>query len=307
MEERLKRVNGENAKCLVRTTIAQYVIQKGDLPRAKEILDSVSSEIEKLDSTDSSVYAKFYHVFTSYYKVRKQSCNLFSDVLESYIHLLFTQRIGSASQFYKNGLLYLAYVQAENISLQEQKTLSVDLIVSSLIAEDTYIFGELVAQPILQSLQGTEDAWLVDLLHAFNSGDIRRYQQVLENNKAGLSSRKDLQEKSQFLSEKISILSLIELIFTRPAQNRNISFREIAQASFLKTDEVEILVMRALSVGLIKGEIDEVSQVVSIDWVIPRVLNLQQIETLKGKIDGWRDHVNKTLNVLEDNTQELLV
>jgi len=101
---------------------------------------------------------------------------------------------------------------------------------------------------------------------------------------------------------------LIELIFTRPSQNRSITFKEIF--SFLKLEkieEVEVRVMRALSLGLIRGEIDEVSQIVSVDWVQPRVLNLEQIEKLKSKIEDWREHVKKTLQVLEDQTQELFV
>jgi len=185
--------------------------------------------------------------------------------------------------------------------------LSVDLIIAALIATDAYSFGELITQPILASLKDSEDSWLIDLINAFNSGDIKKYQQLVENNKNKFSQRRDLAGNGQFLSEKISILALIELIFSRPSQNRTLSFKEIAQASQLKLDEVEILVMRALSVGLIRGEIDEVSQIVTVDWVLPRVLNLVQIQTLKGKMEEWKDQVKKTFDVLEDHTQELFV
>lgn len=37
--------------------------------------------------------------------------------------------------------------------------------------------------------------------------------------------------------------------------------------------------MKALSVGLIKGNIDEVDQKVQMTWVQPRVLDLQQVNT----------------------------
>lgn len=43
--------------------------------------------------------------------------------------------------------------------------------------------------------------------------------------------------------------------------------------------KVELLVMKALSVGLVKGSIDEVDKRVHMTWVQPRVLDLQQVMT----------------------------
>lgn len=45
--------------------------------------------------------------------------------------------------------------------------------------------------------------------------------------------------------------------------------------------QVELLVMKALSVGLVKGSIDEVDKRVHMTWVQPRVLDLQQVMCLK--------------------------
>lgn len=42
--------------------------------------------------------------------------------------------------------------------------------------------------------------------------------------------------------------------------------------------QVELLVMKALSVGLVKGSIDEVDKRVHMTWVQPRVLDLQQVK-----------------------------
>lgn len=45
----------------------------------------------------------------------------------------------------------------------------------------------------------------------------------------------------------------------------------------LLTIQVEMLVMKALSLGLVKGSIDEIDQKVHMTWVQPRVLDLQQV------------------------------
>ena len=44
--------------------------------------------------------------------------------------------------------------------------------------------------------------------------------------------------------------------------------------------QVELLVMKALSLGLVKGSIDQVDKKVHMTWVQPRVLDRNQVKTL---------------------------
>ena len=67
------------------------------------------------------------------------------------------------------------------------------------------------------------------------------------------------------------------MTFKRPATNRQLSFSEIAEEACLSPSEVELLVMRALSLGLVKGSIDQVDQKVHMTWVQPRVLDKDQV------------------------------
>ena len=83
------------------------------------------------------------------------------------------------------------------------------------------------------------------------------------------------------------------MTFVRPANDRAISFAEIAQKTNLdksgkkifeistffhsKILEVELLVVRAISLNLVKGVIDEVDEKVHMTWVQPRVLNTEQV------------------------------
>merc|ERR1711923_273422 len=87
----------------------------------------------------------------------------------------------------------------------------------------------------------------------------------------------DLATNELPLRQKISLLCLMEMTFSRPANNRSLTFQEIADAAKLPIHEVEILVMKALSLGLVRGSIDQVEQKVVMTWVQPRVLDNQQI------------------------------
>jgi 26S proteasome regulatory subunit N9 len=47
--------------------------------------------------------------------------------------------------------------------------------------------------------------------------------------------------------------------------------------------------MRAMSLGLIKGSMDEVKQSFDVTWVQPRVLDKNQLGHLCGQLDSWLD------------------
>jgi 26S proteasome regulatory subunit N9 len=62
-----------------------------------------------------------------------------------------------------------------------------------------------------------------------------------------------------------------------------------------------------MSLGLIKGVVDEVDQCVNITWVQPRVLNSKQLSLLSEQIGGWADRVKNALITIEDQTPHLFV
>ncbi|KAL0155825.1 hypothetical protein M9458_050088, partial [Cirrhinus mrigala] len=69
---------------------------------------------------------------------------------------------------------------------------------------------------------------------------------------------------------------------------------------------VELLVMKALSVGLIKGSIDEVEKKVHMTWVQPRVLDVQQIKGMKDRLDFWCGDVKNMAMLVEHQAQDIL-
>ena len=53
---------------------------------------------------------------------------------------------GTASDFFRNALLFLSYTSLDDISAEKQLSLASDLALAALAGEDIYNFGELVGR-----------------------------------------------------------------------------------------------------------------------------------------------------------------
>lgn len=75
-----------------------------------------------------------------------------------------------------------------------------------------------------------------------------------------------LVRSTPFLRQKLCLMTLIEAVFKRNKESRGrMMFTEISKETRVSVEEVEHLVMKALSLGLIKGKIDEVDQIVQVN------------------------------------------
>ena len=88
--------------------------------------------------------------------------------------------------------------------------------------------------PVLDKLRGTEKQWLVDLLYAFNAGNISKFDDL----KKHWVNQPDLASHEVQMRQKISLLCLMEMTFRRPATDRQLMFEEISQEARLPVDEV---------------------------------------------------------------------
>jgi 26S proteasome regulatory subunit N9 len=109
------------------------------------------------------------------------------------------------------------------------------------------------------------------------------------------------------MRQKMALLCLMEMTFRRPATDRHLSFEEVSTETRLPVHSVEHLVMRALSLGLIRGSIDEVDQKVHVTWVQPRVLDREQIAIMKKKMDAWAEDVSKIEQLVEGKAADILI
>mgnify|MGYP000861513534 CR=1 FL=1 len=61
-----------------------------------------------------------------------------------------------------------------------------------------------------------------------------------------------------YLDQKVRILAFLELLFNCKKDERCLSFNTIAEHCLVQPNEVEMLVMKAMSLELVRGSIDEV-------------------------------------------------
>jgi 26S proteasome regulatory subunit N9 len=270
---RLVAAHGDEAKepeVYISAHVTLLKLMDGDLDYAKRAVTSDDKEaLEALAAPDPSVSAAFHYVASRYHKVR-----------ENY------------AEFYKSGMLYLAYVSCELLPTETRVALSVDLCLAALLGENVYNFAELLAHPIVESISDGPFAWLMDVVKAFNEGDLHKYDELCVKHATSLNAQPALVANERKLREKITILSLLQIIFHLPADHREISLSDIAAKTKLTIDGVEYLLMKALSVHLIEGIIDQVESKVTVTWVQPRVLLRSQIAELANRLDGWIEKVS---------------
>ncbi|XP_076242529.1 regulatory particle non-ATPase 9 [Calliopsis andreniformis] len=276
-EPKVKSSNEAVALCKV--LMGQILLDKlNDQEKTKKIIEEVEVMLDNADGV-TTVHGRFYLLASRLYRLQ-----------------------GKHAEYYRTALRYLGCIDLNSLSRQEQEQHAFFLGLAALLGEGVYNLGELLAHPVLQSLKNTTNAWLIDLLQAFNAGNIA----ALEGLKPQWSKVADLAAQELKLRQKIAILCLMEMTFKRQANNRQLTFAEISQETRLPLGEVELLVMKALAQGLVRGAIDQVAGTVNMTWVQPRVLDRTQIAGMVQRLDEWCKDVSSMEHLLESRASEIL-
>ncbi|KAK9476519.1 hypothetical protein V1514DRAFT_298296 [Lipomyces japonicus] len=278
LAQKVNTPSSQDAYVFVKIETARAKLLLGELDAARVIMDDAWKILDKFDSVESVINATYYSVNSDYYKAK-----------------------ADFGAYYRNSLRYLACINVADLSVAAQRERSYDLALAALLGDSIYNFGELLLHPILDSLIDTEFSWLRDVLFVMNAGQIDKFNEL----QPGFAKISILQDSTIFLLEKIRLMALIEAVFQRPASDRTLSFATIATETKVKNDEVEYLVMKALSLGLIRGSIDEVSQRVTVTWLQARIMTKEQIESMRLRLIEWDDSVKKLATWVENTGTEV--
>merc|ERR1711911_192595 len=90
------------------------------------------------------------------------------------------------------------------------------------------------------------------------------------------------------------------------SQLSSLSFKDIAATTGVREDEVELLVMKGLAHGLLKGAIDQVDYVAHFTWVQPRVLDKKQLSSIMTRLETWCKDIESVETLVETKAHDIL-
>lgn len=271
--------NNKMASVLCSILTGEQLQIKNDTTAVEKLLDELSNEIDDVDGV-TPVHARYYLLASDHSK-----------------------KIGDHCKYYRNSLRYLGCLSDTDDILKskssEHQERAFTMSLAALLGEDIYNFGELLQHPIISCIEPGK-RWVVDMLEAFNSGDLARYESLTPS----WSTQPDLVTHALALRKKITLMCLMEMTFK--SHDGILTFGQIAQHARVEPSEVEMLVMRALSLKLVKGNINQVEGRVHLWWVQPRVLNRSQILSLRSRLDTLCKDVKAMEGLLETKAQEII-
>ena len=279
---------------LTLTTIAAPVSdekQKQQLASIKSIITSNASSLKEMihdpDTSESAiVHSAHYEMAMTYYKV-----------------------LGPPESFYDQAMSYLNYApildrekDADGSKTKYFHQLAVDLCLAALTGEGVYNLGQVVSTPVLAILEGTSEQWLVDMLKSCSKGDVLEFQKLTQQHADAIAKQPALVHRATAVQEKLTLLALVNYFFEKHSSERTLTFQDIAERLHTPVDQVEWVVMRALSLHLMEGSMDQVEQTVSVTWVLPRVLDTTQLQALASRFGEWAGKVSKTKDYMQEQT-----
>lgn len=208
--------------------------------------------------------------------------------------------IGPADEFYKMAIQFLHYTPLDEIGGKDEvHTLARDLCLAALVGKGVYNLGTVVYEnaKLLDILEGTKDSYLVTLMQSAANGNLSAIQTLRDH-------KNELEQMGcgeLVIQEKIMLLALVNMVFERGSGERTLRFADIAKRLEISLDRVEWVVMKAFSLGLIKGYMDQVDEVVNVTWVIPRVLDDSMMTTLAERFEEWAKRVEETRSYMGEH------
>mmetsp|Transcript_11883 Transcript_11883/g.12807 ORF Transcript_11883/g.12807 Transcript_11883/m.12807 type:complete len:359 (-) Transcript_11883:935-2011(-) len=258
-----QRKQDEETRLSVELCVAYVLLTLSRVEEAVAILDKAKQILQNGSISSSHVYSRYYKALSELYQIEEKH-----------------------TEFYSAALLYLSYSTIDDFSIMEKRNLAKRVALSSVLSETVFDFAVFLQSPLLSYLN-EDQLWLSNLVHIMNEGNVRGLKilvadKSLENFPLAISKWPQIQAK-------VVHLAVLNLILSLNPHDRNISFITLSEACQISLEEVESVVMKLMSKGLMRGRIDEVSQVVNVDWIQPRELDKVSVSSVHNQLLQWSE------------------
>ncbi|KAL1573173.1 26s proteasome non-atpase regulatory subunit 13 [Candida albicans] len=273
-DEELKQlIQDDEAVIYVKLQIARYYLKLHQLNKAEDILIDVAPKFESLNNNlNSKINSAYYLEKTEHAKI-----------------------LNNYNDYYSNGLLYLSSVT--NLTDEEKNKLRYELCIAALLGDKIYNFGELILHDIFQEISQPSSSttssqynWLYQLIINLNAGNADNFNHWLS---IAIKKAPILEQHQIFLKEKLTIMALLELV----SADKKLSFDIISEKTNTPIDQVELIIIKTMSLHLIEGYINQDQQYVVVSWIQPRILNLDQVKNLIQNVE----HLSKNISLVCKN------
>ena len=273
-DEELKQlIQDDEAVIYVKLQIARYYLKLHQLNKAEDILIDVAPKFESLNNNlNSKINSAYYLEKTEHAKI-----------------------LNNYNDYYSNGLLYLSSVT--NLTDEEKNKLRYELCIAALLGDKIYNFGELILHDIFQEISQPSSSttssqynWLYQLIINLNAGNVDNFNHWLS---IAIKKAPILEQHQIFLKEKLTIMALLELV----SAHKKLSFDIISEKTNTPIDQVELIIIKTMSLHLIEGYINQDQQYVVVSWIQPRILNLDQVKNLIQNVE----HLSKNISLVCKN------
>eukprot|EP01119_Soliformovum_irregulare_P008815 TRINITY_DN21932_c1_g1_i1.p1 TRINITY_DN21932_c1_g1~~TRINITY_DN21932_c1_g1_i1.p1 ORF type:complete len:267 (+),score=64.45 TRINITY_DN21932_c1_g1_i1:51-851(+) len=161
------------------------------------------------------------------------------------------------------------------------------LIGQAMSAPTVFVFGELIDNPNVQQLQGTEEQKWLDLLKIFAYGTYGEY-------KANASS---LPELTATQSRKLKQLTLVAL----SNQSKLIPYDVLSKELDIgNVRELEDLIIDSIYLGIIQGSLDQKNKHLEVESAMGRDIKPDSVDNMIAILTAWSSQSDTLLRTIKE-------
>jgi 26S proteasome regulatory subunit N9 len=257
-------------------------------------VDTTSSSMSSEAAEHNMVHAAHYEAVMTYYKL-----------------------VGPTAAFYEHAMQYLQYAGPATATTTSATAgigsvaFAVDLALAALTGVGIYNLTAVTEQTaVLAPIQDPSSAyfWLWEILQAVAAGNVPACRALSSQHAAAIAVEPALVAHAAVVQEKLTLTALVTAIGQLHAHERCLSLETVQRLIHLEDfSQVELVLMRAFCVGLLRGQIDQVAGTVDITWVQPMRLTTVQMKDLAVKFGEWAVKVHQTSAAVQEQTSATLL